>query len=256
MEEVFTSLPSNVAVVWPESKISSYNLAEFAEVALVSWSSIALEMARFGVPVVASFERLGQFPSGTFVAFADTVEGYFEGVRKAIEQPARLSGIVEAFRWTYFLHWTPLLDVSDLIPTSNYNDVPVYRTPRNRDEILEVVEGGIDLVQTKMRRLARTDEAYAAEHLAILAAIRRFVYFLVVGKDFAAGSASRVDWDKIGLFMEPDGATIVTDGESKRRSSSVLVRRLALICEAGNDFGSLQMHLGEGPETMMAQGDA
>lgn len=256
MKELFTELPSNVVVVWPESKISSYNLAEFADVALVSWSSIALEMARFGVPVVSPFERFGPFPSGDFVAFADTAEGYFEAVQTAIGRPASISSIAGAFRWTHFLHWTPLLDVSDLVPTSNYNDVPPYRAPKNKDEILDVVKGGVDIVQAKMRRLACTDEAYAAERLAVLEAMKRFVCFLIGGKDFSGETSAEHDHgQQIRLFVERDGAATLVDGKIKRRSGSVLVRRLTtLLAEAGDDPGLPRMvRASEAPENVMAQ---
>jgi hypothetical protein len=254
MKQLFVELPSNVVIVWPESKISSYNIAEFADVALASWSSIALELARFGVPVVASFERLGQFPSGNFIAFADTVEGYFKAVQTAIDRPARLSNITEAFRWTHFLHWTPLLDVSDLVPTSDYNDVPSYRLPRNKNEILEFMEGRINIVQTKMYRLACTDEAYAAETQAVLHAMKRVVCFLIGGKDVAAKVTNRrPDGHQVEVLVEADGTAIVIDGKMRLRGRSVLVCRLAMLIAQADEELSPVVSPGEVPGALVAQ---
>src|SRR5205807_8907478 len=60
---------ARVRIIWPEDKTSSYDLGEAADLALVSWSSIGLELARLGVPVLTSTRGIGFLPEGDFLAF-------------------------------------------------------------------------------------------------------------------------------------------------------------------------------------------
>ena len=80
LKDAFATLPPNVVVLWPESKVSSYTIAEFADAALISWSSMGLELARFGVPVVAAFQRVGPVPLSDFINFELEADRYFTAV--------------------------------------------------------------------------------------------------------------------------------------------------------------------------------
>ena len=190
LKKVLAQLPHNVAVVWPESKMSSYNIAEYADVALTAWSSIGLELSRFGVPVIAAFQKVGPFPNSKFSVFEETEVGYFSAIEDALSQPMTLETIVEAFRWTHFLHWAPLIDTSDVVPEPDYPSVPPYRKPRNGDAILKVMAQDEDLVAINMRKLPRDSAAAPAETQAVRATLAKFMaYFLsgnpkFIGADF------------------------------------------------------------------------
>ena len=175
LKEVFSSVPPNVVVVWPESKVSSYSLAEFANVALISWSSMGLELARFGVPVVAAFQRVGPVPLSDFIRFEVDTDRYFAAVEAALSEKATIEKISGAFRWTHYLHWASLIDVSDIVPTPDYPSVPSYRRPRQRAMMLETLVNRSDVTQLNMARLDRSDAARRSERAAILQAIETFV---------------------------------------------------------------------------------
>lgn len=178
----FRSLPPNVVIVPPESALSSYNIAELADVALTAWSSIGLELARFGVPVIAAFQKIGPFPKSSFIDFQETRKGYFNAIEQALRREPSLESIVEAFRWTHFLHWTSLIDMSDVTPTPDYADVPPYRTPRNRETILKVLSESADLVALNMARLPNGPGALDAERHATLRAIEKFIFYFMTGE--------------------------------------------------------------------------
>ncbi len=209
MESELASVPSNVAVVWPENPMSSYNIAEFAHVALTAWSNIGLELARFGVPVVAAFQKIGPFPTGGFASFEETIDGYFRAIDISLERPSSIDMIIDAYRWTHFLHWSPTIDVSDIVPTPDYSDVPPFRTPRNLDSLLKVVSAGEDLVELTMSRLSKGPAAVHAERTAVLQATEDCVRFFTTGTRAAEGRTTRIA------------------AASKSRPHSILVRRLA-----------------------------
>jgi hypothetical protein len=177
LREAFATVPSNVVVVWPESKVSSYTLAEFADVALISWSSMGLELARFGVPVVAAFQRVGPVPLSDFIKFELETDRYFAAVEAALDEPATIEKICGAFRWTHYLHWASLIDVSDLVPTPDFAGIPTYRRPRERALMLESLVERTDVTQWNMAKLDLSDEARELERAAIVEAIEKFVTF-------------------------------------------------------------------------------
>ena len=177
LKEMLATVPSNVVVVWPESKISSYSLAEFADAALISWSSMGLELARFGVPVVAAFQRIGPVPLSDFINFQVDKDRYFETVAAAVDEKATIEKISGAFRWTHFLHWGSLIDVSDVIPSHDFSGIPRYREPRQRALMLETLVNRADVTQMNMARLDLTDAARVSERAAIVEAIEQVAEF-------------------------------------------------------------------------------
>jgi len=177
LKEAFATLPPNVVVLWPESKVSSYTIAEFADAALISWSSMGLELARFGVPIVAAFQRVGLMPISDFIAFDEKTDKYFAAVEAAVDQRTTLAQISEAFRWTHYLHWGSLIDVSDIVPAPDFAHVPAFRRPKQQAVMLKSMVDRADVTQLNMERLDLSDTAYQAERGAVLNAVTRFVNF-------------------------------------------------------------------------------
>jgi hypothetical protein len=182
MRQELSPLPPNVVVVWPESTISSYNIAEHADAILTAWSSIGLELARLGLPLVSAFQRIGPWPAGNFNMYSETQEGYFQAVEKALNRAPTMAGIRDAFRWTYCLNWTPLIDISDVTPDPDYNHVPPYRSPANRDLILKAVAESADLVDLALSKLSVTPQAIAAERAALESAMGQAFKYLLTGE--------------------------------------------------------------------------
>ena len=255
-----SSLPANISVVWPESPLSSYNIAEFADAALISWSSIGIELARFGIPVVAAFPRINPFPLNTFIAFDETPERYFRAVERALNQPASLEHVTEAVRWTHFMHWSPMINVSDVTPTPDYEGVPAYRVPRERDVILRTMVEGEDLEALNMEKLPEGMAAAKEEQIAMMRAMESVIFFFMTGQREAPGSlhvlpsppgdvARSAGVDGFGVALGRNNLVELSDGGRTIRRSSALVARLVAMlaqrqrAEAAHDGRLL---LGEG----------
>ena len=237
LKRVLAQMPRNAAVVWPESEMSSYNIAEYADVALTAWSSIGLELSRFGVPVIAAFQKVGPFPNSKFSVFEETEAAYFAAIEDALAQPMNLDTIVEAFRWTHFLHWAPLIDTSDVVPEPDYPSVPAYRKPENNDTILKVFAQDEDLVALNMRKLPRGGAAAPAEMQAVRATLAKFMaYFLSGNPDFIGPDFEiRLPEDNAPinaatrplLRVEADDLVVFEKSGHRTRRRSPLVARLA-----------------------------
>lgn len=226
LKDELTRHPANVGIIWPEEPVSSYNLAEIADGAVVAWSTIGIELARFGLPVVAAFPGIGAFPTGGFIAFEEDRRSYFEAVGAALERPASLTDITEAFRWTHFMVWSHMVDISDLIPARKYSGIPRWHLPRNHEIITRVLGGGEDIFELNMTRLSRGIAAEEAEREALLSAINRFILFFAVGEDRPGANIQKL------LLQEDHSVVVETNGEVVRRYSP-LIHRLATML-AGN----------------------
>jgi hypothetical protein len=247
-----SNLPANVAAVWPESPLSSYNLAELADVALIAWSNIGLELARFGIPVVAAFSGIGIFPTGRFIDWAATSKEYFATVEAARNREATVLSIEQAFRWTHFLHYSPLVDVSDVIPDAHFHRVPPPRLAKNARDIIDVVARGEDLSSLNMSRLPHTRAASESERDALFGAIEQFILFFMSGENVrferrlivnsAAYQPSRespAKPDTPVLFFGEDGVTTLHWRGQTFKRRTPLVQRLGSLVMCARESAAL-----------------
>ncbi|HXY33597.1 MAG TPA: hypothetical protein VEI07_05170, partial [Planctomycetaceae bacterium] len=73
LKRAFSNPSPNCQFVWPQDPISSYDLGEAADVVLTSWSTIGLELARLGVPVLVAFNgAISAIAEDDFLEWAPT----------------------------------------------------------------------------------------------------------------------------------------------------------------------------------------
>ena len=118
----------HVRFVWPGDDVSSYDLMELADVGLSGWSSTALEMVRFGVPVAIAFNTHTPYPIGDVMRWAETPEGYFRLLDELLQTSASVSldRIRFAFRWTWLRVLGCSLDLGDVVPTPDCGVLPPF----------------------------------------------------------------------------------------------------------------------------------
>jgi hypothetical protein len=175
----------NCRFVWPEEPISSYDLAEIAHVGLTSWSTIGMELARFGIPLLIAFRGHIAFPAGEdFVRWAGTSPEYAAELRSAIGRPVTLESLRAAYRWYHLNQLGHVLNLSDVIPAADFLGVPVWRVPEEAQAIEEAIVQGRDVLEINLERLRgmQHDTSEALEAAALRAQLRRLVHFLCRGE--------------------------------------------------------------------------
>lgn len=192
LRALLTEIPDNVRIIWPRDKVSSYNLAEAADLVLVSWSTIGLELSRFGVPVIAAFSDRGSFAVGSFIGFAATAERYFADIRAALGKPASQALIAEAIRWTHFIFLSPTVSFAESVPASDFAGIPDWKMPADRERILRTLVDNQDASAMRMASLVRGDRALAAETAAVRHAVEYFLIFFMTGHDAPDGRIEAV----------------------------------------------------------------
>ena len=226
-------------IIWPQDPVSSYDLGEQADLVLTAFSTIGLEFARLGVPVVTSFRNLS-FPSDDFLLHGgSTVPEYFESLRRVLQQPPSFDRLRRAYRCHYCFQLGTSFDFGDLIPAKDYDGVPQFTLPREAAAVESVMVQRTPSQKVRLQRLLAREfhAADAEERQEVQRQIARQLRFLMTGDaaaNFTAlpihhGSAGPVP---AGESLQVSGNTVIyrnTGSEISR--CSPMVARLAALYE-------------------------
>ncbi len=125
---------SNLSVVWPESQISSYDLFHIAHAATISYSSIGLEAARSGIPVVTAFgPPYYEQPSLAMMRRVHRLDEYQKLLDTWMGGPLFLdpAAWTDVFRWHYLTTAGSSLnlDPSEKLPISQLLNMKIQIIP-------------------------------------------------------------------------------------------------------------------------------
>jgi hypothetical protein len=191
LKRAFSAPFPHCRFVWPQDPVSSYDVGEAADLVLTSWSTIGLEMARLGAPVLVAFNgSISAIAQDDFLEWAPTPSAYFEKLRELLDRPVTLAQIVRAFRWYGLSIFGATLDLSDVVPASNFAGLPKYKTPREAAAFERIVIQGEDVCDLNIERLrvAQTRQSGERENDELARQLRRIVHFLMLGEDPADDS--------------------------------------------------------------------
>jgi hypothetical protein len=188
LQQAFDREYPNCKIIWPETQVSSYDLAEIADLVLVSWSTMGIELSRLGVPILASTYGNAPRPWDDFHEWAPTPREYFRKLREMVGSEPGLDALRHAFRW-YILHYFGFtIDFSDVIPAKDFHGVPPYTLPASAEQVERTILAGEDVVASYERGLRRAcgpDNARTEEE-ALRRQARRAVHCLMTREDRTA----------------------------------------------------------------------
>jgi len=229
--------------VWPENPISSYDLAEVADVALISWSTIGVELARAGLPVLAAASGPYEFPGESCVEWTETKEAYFQKLDELLTDPVTLKTLSRAYRWYNLMYLGTSLDMSDVFPHSDFNGLPAYHPLAEARTVEAVMVQGRPLQEINHERLVAQQHAggEAEESQALQDELRRVVHLLLTGqmpghslklRTLQAGQLQPDELEAVLAEAAQEGVnTIIVDGGQVRYlSASVVTERYSPLC--------------------------
>src|SRR5262249_8377186 len=126
-------------VVWPADRVSSYDLVEAADVVQVWSSTIGLESARLGVPVLKVFRGYASYPEGDFAQSAYTHDELINLMDDALSWRPNLDRLIKAWRFYGYSRFASSLDFRDVVPELQPSRLPKYRRPQRVEEIKRAV---------------------------------------------------------------------------------------------------------------------
>jgi hypothetical protein len=174
LQEAFSENDPYFIVVWPEDPVSSYDLAELAHASLTAWSTMGPELARMGIPGLAS--TTGFFaPDDIFLQAAGTVEEYIRRLDALIAMEYTWEHLLGGVR---FFHWYQIVSSLHLGPAvpASFEEQPVWPHPtKEHEEVLaEILSGKEDSAFFSIRewQAGLPVEAEAQEREAMCRGIR------------------------------------------------------------------------------------
>jgi hypothetical protein len=253
----FSEKVPNCVFIWPEDPISSYDLGEIADVVLISSSTIGLELARLGVPVLASTNGINSFPRDDFMEWGEGPTDYFERLEALLDRPMSLETIAHAFRWYHLDRIATSLDVGDLVPAHDSYALPPFRMPAEAQAIEDVIlrKKTILDITVERQQAYQQENSDASESEALRCQLRRFIYFMIVGHDADASmgfiSVCRTEEQSLGGQSDTTMSHAIENGnvpairlnlrgswidvktpEKSYTRYSPLCARLGLLCES------------------------
>lgn len=239
LAERFFGRYQHVRIIWPEEPVSSYDLAEIADVALTSWTNITSETARLGIPTITAFKRVNPFPVDDMVGWAPTPQSYFALLEQMLAAPASLAPVQYAYRWSHSAFLSSYVDVADLVPRYDYDGLPPWKRPAAAPLIEQVVRDGASLQEIRHAELvsAQGDAAAAAELPALKRSLRRVLWFLASGTQLAedfrlrVGKVSEASADEVVVEIDDGMVDISLRGNLIRKRSRAIARLAPLIAQ-------------------------
>jgi len=213
LRDGLAGLPDSTTVVWPRDDVSSYDLSRIARAALVWESSIGLELARAGVPVLAvAVGATHNLPRGDGVSWAPSPDAYFSTLDDLILRNGDIAAVVHAFRWYAMMNLGGSLDVADLVPVPDSRRLPRWRRPVRSSEIVDAIVNGNSPDRINLRHLRDAQHGSSAddELTAVRGQLARLFDLVMTGAD--TGSPGRMD----GVGLEGELVTIERSGEVHR----------------------------------------
>ncbi|WP_204106196.1 MULTISPECIES: hypothetical protein [Spirulina sp. CCY15215] len=184
LREKFDRPFQNSRLIWPEDAISSYDLGEIANLVLIAWSSIGLEFARLGVPVLAFSNGVEYFPD--CIQQSTTVDKYFQKLEEMLrDSSGNLEQIRESFLWYNLRTLSLSLNLEDIIPHQNFSKLPEFKMPSEAKAIAELIVGEKHIIDLNLERLKNMQhsEILWEEKIALQRQLRRILHFLFTGED-------------------------------------------------------------------------
>lgn len=120
-KEFQSKISHNFKIVWPDDDISSYDLMELADLALVTESTMGLECARLGIPIL-SCTTGSYYSNASFMQTSSTIEEYEKKLNDMTYIPHGFSMLRDAVRYNYWRNFILAVDFSETVP-HDFNNI-------------------------------------------------------------------------------------------------------------------------------------
>ena len=170
---------SDVIMVWPNDAISSYDLAEIADVATSLWSSIGLELMRLGVPFLHATAGHGPYPKQTdYFPCASSPADYISILEQLFSRGPRLKTLRAAYRWYHLSQLACALLLDEYQPDLELENFPMPMKSDQFKPLVDIIEGRTTTRDIWYQQLAHRNSSkhQLLETISILLHLNRIIF--------------------------------------------------------------------------------
>jgi hypothetical protein len=256
LRAALVDLPGNVRVIWPEDQLSTYDLMEAAHLIQCSWSTVGMEAARLGVPVMTSDPY--DFPAGDFLKGASSPEQFFRLTEELLAEGPSLERILFGLRFYCMTRLQASVSIEDINPDIHGISPRRFESAVGAEILEELLLRPVGAEEIKRAaRPAAAAETFAVEQAAVLYLLRALIRYTFTG-DTAGDDynliliPTKIREDALPqpkggeafLLLDGEDCEFVTPEGSVRRHSP-MVARMAALCRT---------HLVVAPSPILATG--
>lgn len=176
-EEFKIKKANNFIIIWPDDDISSYDLIELANLVLITISTMGLECARLGIPILScSTEKY--YSNASFMQVASNLKEYEDKLNKMINLNYTFFMLRDAIRYNYWRNFILAIDFSETVPHDFDN---IYKWPfapkKIKQAMLDICFDKISLEDMNIKQLTTsiTENSEKYETEAILKGIELYI---------------------------------------------------------------------------------
>lgn len=188
----------NIKIIWPEVKISSYDIAEIADLVTVAWSSMGIDIARLSIPVISGFTNSIPLPNDIFHLTISDKASYFEKILELVNKKSDLQSTILAYRWYKAAYLNHSIDLSDIFNSTLNGKISLSKNAHMLEKALinneNVFQNNIDLDRAQIKH-----EDLIKEHDELKRQLGRVIYFLITNIDYFFENCSMM---KIENFLD------------------------------------------------------
>jgi hypothetical protein len=231
--ERFSKKYNNVKIIWPDSEISSFDLAEIADVVTVSWSSMGAFMARLGIPVVSGLKSSVTIPNDDFHVFCDSKEHYFKAIERLSHITVSFERMKRAYRFYNMMYLGYSIELGDVV---SKNNAISSKVSKNADFLKRAIIDHENVLNhnLEMIRNAHSSTSILEEEAELTISIYRLVHFFMTNNDELGLSDNLYCEEgmirmKSSVFSEDNKIIYNYNGEKYIKYSPMLSRLLSLV---------------------------
>jgi hypothetical protein len=183
MKERFSTGLEHCVLIWPEDKISSYDLAEIASVASISWSGMGMELIRTAVPVVCSTSNF-HYVEDECIRVPKTVDDYFQVLEECLSLEYHGTMLQKALRYYYWRVLVPSLKVDGLdFAREKYERYDYDTTPDLAKIFSGIMTGVLTVDQYNIRQWQESRSLFDDQHEweTIRVCVKSYIFHLYFG---------------------------------------------------------------------------
>lgn len=177
LKEVFGESTPSFVMIWPDEPISSYDLLEFADLCVVSWSYMGQEATRVGVPMLSYINNV-YYSNDDFMQTARNIEEYKKKIDVMLDMTFTWTHLLKAIRFYHWRTFIPCIDLGESVP-SDFRDQTVWPkiSKSNANIINHLLRNDISIIDYNIDkwRGALSEKMQREESEAMLRGIRFFL---------------------------------------------------------------------------------